>query len=590
MSGPSQRGPQPPEPVAARGRPRRAAPTPTATSRGTWQAAPPPTTNAEGNGPTAPRGPQPPEPDAPRGRPRRAAPTRLVALAALTALIAACDDSPPPGQLRFAIAAETCEAYCLTAIRVTLYEEGDDLPLGPPLQASCASADALVFTTLPAGLRVEAVVDAFDLTGDTLMTGRSAAVTIAASRQTDLVIPLTATTQPTITSAEPDPIAPSLAPTLTVFGDQLGPLGDHGLLLDEQPLTATFTPSTDDGPDQISATLTDQTGASLVARRCGVASEPYPLRVVADTPGAASVNGLPLCGGAPVAVAQGAPFTVIAWRCESASNSQLALMTGGSTGTGTTSGAVCPLDPAGAWPLGAAPTGPLALSSGTTPAAWVALPDQVARVDLATGATTTLPVVVTALAVTSTHTWAIADHLVELHDDGTTTPRPELFPELDFIALSSAASSNEPTQPLWVAATTTTATPQGRLVSIPNTATPTAYPLPCAPTALVASEHTVALACPDTLVLWDVATSTSSSLALAAHALAIPSDAPDTVFALTADGLTHVDLAPSPTVLVTTPLAADTLVSLGSRRLLVHAADSNTLRVLTPYDAKGPCP
>lgn len=537
-----------------------------------------------------------------RGRPRWATPaTRLApgrALAHLANLatvatvttaatvaslapLAACDHAPPPGQLRFAIAADTCAAYCLTAVRVTLYEEGDDLPLGPPLQASCASDDALVFTTLPAGLRVEAAVDGFDLTGDTLLTGRSAPVTIAASRQTDLTIPLSATTRPTITSAEPDPIAPSLAPTLTVLGDHLGPLGDYGLLLDDQPLTATFTPATGDGPDQVTASLAALTGTSLIARRCGVASDPYPLRVATDTPGAATVTGLPLCGGAPVAMSHADPHTVIAWRCDAPSSSQLVIMTDGAQG------AICPLDPAGAWPLGAAPTGPLAVTatSSSSAVAWVALPDAVARVDLATGATTTVPLVATALAATSTTTWAIAGDLVELHDDGDTTPRPDLFPELDFIAL---AASTHPDGRLWVAATADGASAQGRLVSIPTSSTPTAWPIPCAPTAIAASDATVALACADALVLWDVASSTPTTLELAPSALALPGDAPDTVFALGPAGLTLVDLAPTPTPVLTTPLAADAVTPLGSHRLLVK--DGAALRVLTPYDARGPCP
>lgn len=514
-----------------------------------------------------------------RGRPRGAATTPVLATLASLATLAACDAAPPPGQLRFAIAADTCAAYCLTAVRVTLYEEGNDLPLGPPLQASCASADALVFTTLPAGLRVEAAVDGFDLTGDTLFTGRSAPVTIAASRQTDLSIPLTATTRPTITSAEPDPIAPSLAPTLTVLGDNLGPLGDHGLLLDDQPLTATFTPATGDEDDQITATISGHTGASLVARRCGVTSDPYPLRVATDTPGAATVNGLPLCGGAPVATVHTNSHTVIAWRCDAPSSSQLVVMTDGAQG------AVCPLDPAGAWPLSTPPTGPMATNPSGT-AAWVALSDTVARVDLATGATSSHPVVATSLAATASTTWAIAGDLVELHDDGDTTPRPDLFPELDFIALAAAPTPAE--SRLWVAATVDGASAQGRLVSIPASTTPSAWPIPCAPTAIAASEATVALACADALVLWDIASSTPTTLELAPSALALPADAPDTVFALGSAGLTLVDLAPTPTPVLTTPLAADALIALGSHRLLVK--DGAALRVITPYDARGPCP
>lgn len=515
--------------------------------------------------------------------------TRLASILAFATLasVAACDAASPPGELHFAIAADTCAAYCITAVRVTLYEEGDDLPLGPPLQASCASADALVFTTLPAGLRVEAAVEGFDLTGDTLLTGRSAPVTIAASRQTDLTVALSAMARPTITSAEPDPIAPSLTPTLTVLGEHLGPLGDHGLLLDDQQLAATFTPATDDGPDQVTASLAAVTGSSLIARRCGVDSIPFPLRVATTTPGSAAVTGLPLCGGAPVAFSHAAPHTVIAWRCDASSSSQIVVMTDGDAGS------VCPLDPAGAWPLGAAPTGPLVItpSSTSTPsAAWVALSDAVARIDLTTGTTTSFPVIASSLAMTtttttSTTTWAIANGLVELHDDGTTTPRPDLFPELDFVALASAPSST--TSRLWVAATAT-GTGQGRLVSIPESATPTAYPIPCAPTAIATSDATVALACADALVLWDVASSTPSTLDLSSSALAIPTDAPDTLFALTADGLTLVDLAPSPTIVLTTSMSADAVAALGSNRLLTR--DAAALRVLTPYDARGPCP
>lgn len=515
----------------------------------------------------------------PSGAPNSSAvPRRLTLLCAFVtamALVTACADTEvEPGQVRFAIAAETCEAYCLTAVRVTLYEDsasqefGPGLPIGPPLQADCDDEDGLVYATLPAGLVVLAEVDGFDLSGDVVLSGRSEPVTIAAERQTDLVVALTARTAPTIVDAYPDPLLSSA--TLTVEGDHLDPAGDHGLFIDDTPVVATFAPATDNGPDTISATVTG-TGSSLTARRCGIESDPHPIRVIADTPGSAPVTGLPLCNGTAVAAAVN-DRVLIAWRCQDEAASQLVVMDDGE---------VCPLDPALAWPLSGNPTGPLVASAE---AAWVGRTTDTARVDLATGALISYPVV-GPLARTD-RTWALTPSgLIALHDDGTTTTRTDVFPEL--VHLDMAGKDH-----LWIAAATPGANTQGRLIAVPTTGSPSSWPLPCVPSRVTVSASHVALLCEDATVLWDIARSTPTEVPLSSPtSLVFAGD--DVVFA--GGGELHlIDLDPlpglGPSLIATFPRSTSALWSLSGDRLLIREGQGNTLSVLTPFSPAGPCP
>ncbi len=490
------------------------------------------------------------------------------------ALASACSDPPAPGFVRFGIDLDLCDDYCLTTVRVALYEETvPDLPLGPPLQSPCG--EDLLFASLPAGLSVFVTIEGYDTTGELILSGRSAPTTVVAARQTDLTVPLTATNPPTITAVSPDPLVLATSTAFTIEGDNLAPFGAHSLSLDTTPLDASWTPSTDSSPDIILAAVSaTSSGDTLTARRCGVDSAPFPVRIIHPTPGTASVNSLPICaGGAPIAAS--APDSVfIAWRCDDPASAQLLEF--------TLDDPVCPLDPATTRALSANPT---ALAASAT-SIWVARTEApIIRFDRAsTTASPTFypsqPDTVLALAASDTayalFTTGTSERLARLDPDATITPISG-FPELRHHALAATSSG------LWVAAST--ADGQARLLSFPITATATAWPIPCtSPNTLAISPdaQTIAVACASALVLWDVGTSTSSTLQLTAHALAFT--APDLLFAAS-DRLAVVTTSPV-ALLTDLPAAVASLTPLPDHRLLVW---STSVEVLTPMSPLGPC-
>ena len=500
--------------------------------------------------------------------------TRSALTLAVLALATACSDTPAPGFVRFGIDLDLCDDYCLSTVRVALYEETfPDLPLGPPLQSPCG--EDLLFASLPAGLSVFVTVEGYDTTGELILSGRSAPTTVVATRQTDLTVPLTATNPPTITAVSPDPLVLATTTAFTIEGDNLSPFGAHSISLDATPLDATWTPSTDSSPELILAAVSaTSAGSTLTARRCGVDSTPFPVRIIHPTPGFAAVSSLPICaGGAPVAAS--APDAVfIAWRCDDPSSAQLLEF--------TVDDPVCPLDPATTRALAANPT---ALAASAT-SIWVARTSApIVRFERASTTAPTFypsqPDTVLALAAADTayalFTTGTSERLARLDPDATIIPISG-FPELRHHALAATPSR------LWVAAST--ADGEGRLLSFPTTATATAWPIPCtAPSALATSpdDQTVAIACASTLVIWDVGTSTSATIPLTAHALAFTD--PDLLFAAS-DRLAVVTTSPV-ALLTELPATTTSLTPLPDRRLL---AWSTSVEVLTPMSPLGPCP
>ena len=292
----------------------------------------------------------------------------LCALAAL--LGAACQAAPEPaglGRVTVALEADVCAAYCLTALRVELYEydsDGDARLSGSPIQADCGDA-AIVFDGLGAGRRVYVAVRGYDLTSTALLAGQSDDVTVVADASQDATVQLAAVAAPTITQASPDPVSVAASAALTLTGTSfMNPLGRAGTALGATPITSLTAMSWSD--DTITVTLpADASGDEVTVTRCGIASTPFPVRLVGSALGTDRIPQAPGCSGrAAIAVASDPNGDLVAaFACDTGPSyvQRFTTYTGGS--------GLCPAAPDRAWDLPAAPRA-LAMADS---AAWVAV-------------------------------------------------------------------------------------------------------------------------------------------------------------------------------------------------------------------------
>jgi hypothetical protein len=523
-------------------------------------------------------------------------------VAALASPIPACDapaatEVARPGHIRLALDAATCANHCVTTLRVTLYEDGfDDLPLGPATETTCG--DTLTITDLPAGLPLRVRVDAFDAVGQSLLSGLSELVTVQSGRAVEAAVPLAALSPPVITSVTPDPWV-AATDALVVEGTAFAPRGAFGLALDATALAATFVENAAVDPadpertfDRITVSPRgDTSGDSLVVTACGVASEPFPVRVVGATIGAEILGGAPTCPGAtPVAAAvtPGRDTLLVAWTCSDPSLASLHVHDLG--------GATCPPPLRAVHPLGARPTAlavtdthaVVALDGGGfvhvagptfvgTPQA-VVLPEDPPDLAAATvvGAAATDDAVLVPVVV------AGSPHILAFASDGAATIRAPGFPELTPQAVAATAET------VWMLATT--ASGDTRLVVEPAEGAPTASPVACVdPAALVVSPdgQRLALRCADATVFW---TPSDGALERIGVADAIAFDTlGDVSFAALAESPGVTLLGAAGNTVVTWSNSFAPWLDLGEHRLLVVEPSLLQVKIATPFDTRGPC-
>lgn len=284
-----------------------------------------------------------------------------MALAA-AATLGACTAPPPgPATVRLGLEAGVCADYCAETLRVSLKREGDPLGFGTPRTVPCG--EELIIGELPAGHRLYATVEVLGIAGTPLLVGESDVVTVAADTEVTVPVSLVPVVPPEVTAVSPDPVAPGAdGVPLTVSGTGFAdPGGAFGVELDGVPLMLTEPLTWTD--DTVLAMLSSgETGAGLVVRRCGVASEPFAVRVVArDAPAMAAVALPPSCAGRQVvALAAEGEGALAAIACDDAGLGYLQRL--------APSGA-CPLGAAEYWPLGANPVAVTAVDGH----AWVAV-------------------------------------------------------------------------------------------------------------------------------------------------------------------------------------------------------------------------
>ncbi len=473
-------------------------------------------------------------------------------LCALLCTFVACDGaaSTPLGQVSIALSEDVCADYCLAAVRATVFFDGAlDLPLGPALQATCGTR--LTMPALPAGQRVVVQVQAFDVTGALLLTGRSEAVTIVADSATAATVQLTPTLTPTLTTITPEPVVAGTPITLEgAFGPRLGQasveVADTSLTIDAWLADRITTTALVTGP--------------LVVRQCGVTSPARELRVIPPALGSAPV-ARPPCADAALTAAVVAPDGVLtAWSC-------------GPTGIVSTmhlDESICPLDPGAAWTL---PSPPRAIASRGQPfvggaGLWRLDPDGIV--------TTLADTPITALAASTRRVVAISATVSSVDGDPIVG--------LDLAGLTPLALTGTPDGVFMTASVGA----EGRLVHLPDSGVVATYALVgatrCdAPTALTADAQRVVMACAQGgLGLWHIATRTLTTIDGRVFDAVALDDSADVAFAGDPDGLSTIDLGVGLLSHHATP--GRLLATLGAHRLLTSAPT-----VLTPYSEVGPC-
>ena len=531
---------------------------------------------------------------------------KLCALASL--LGAPCQAAPEPsglGRVTVALAADVCAAYCLTALRVELYEydaDGNPRLSGSPIQADCGEA-SIVFDGLGAGRRVYVAVRGYDLTSTALLAGQSADVTVVADASQDATVQLAAVAAPTITEASPDPVSVTASATLTLTGTSfMNPLGRAGAALGATPTTPL--PSTRWSDDTITVTLpADARGSEVTVTRCGIASQPFPVRLVGSALGTDRVPQAPGCSGrAAVAVASDAHGDLVAAFACDAGPSYVQRFTTFAGGSG-----LCPAAPDRAWDL---PAAPRALAMAGT-AAWVAVASATDNIvslaldDAAAAVATpraTLAGSVTALAAATdaTAVWALADGALVRVDGGEADTVDGIEADWTVTAIVGATGR--------AFAVATAGDGGGRLLAIPSAdAAVTTYSLSdCrAPVALDARADgtRVVVACGGVNATRLVAFVPADGTRVAVD-LAGPMDLTDTLSAVAFDGLGSAALArtsdgranligfgAAPGAVAAWPgafVGAGPLARVGtSHRFVVPVGGE--LDVLSPYDADGAC-
>jgi|GEM_PF-1851497 len=514
-----------------------------------------------------------------------------LSLVASLALPSACDRAAPVGRVSIGLSEDVCHDYCLEALRATLFREGDDvLPLGPALQVGCGQT--LSFPALPAGERVRATLQAYDITGELLLEGASEPLTIIADGVTEARVLLSAISLPEVDAITPDPVVVVAGPaSVTLSGAFGAALGDAGVEVGGSTYTAAETAwTTGAAADAIALSLPlGAGGGPLVVRRCGIGSAPVDLRVIGPTLGEALVTAGPGCAGASARAAVLVDEAVlVAWGCGdgSASVSWMHLHD-----------TLCPLDPGASWSLSAVPDA-LAVKGNT---AWVGGPAGLFSIDLASAGSAPRQVsgvaAVRALAATAGEVFAIlAEGRLVRVDPAGVTAVGGFDASLELLAL--AASSDR----MFVAARTTSG--EGRLVSEPTGGVVTVTSLEksdlwCdAPSAIAVSADglSVALGCRQGGIgLWDVAAESLAFVETGStpEALAFD-DTSDVVFGVEVGGGLAIVDREGQALLHRYAHAArpderpPLLMRLGGHRLLMPAATA-PLAVLTPFDEAGPC-
>lgn len=493
----------------------------------------------------------------------------------IIAALAACSCNAEPGsalgRVVLALDADTCARYCAAEVRANIYREGDDLfPIGPAAQEACG--EALTFASLPAGTRVHVRVEVFDPGGELRFEGESDPVTVVADGSTTAVIHVTAIDPPTLASVTPDPVIVANGAVAVSLGGELdGALGSaDGVSLDDEPLVVDWEAG--------SATVpTTAHAGDLIATRCGVPSNAWPLRVVGAALGVADVPQAPGCAGRRVvALVADGDDVLVAFACDAAGDSYVERFV---------SDGVCPLDGSSIWKLSARPS---ALAAG-----WVGLESggvasfdlQATSVGAAQGSG-----VASALVDVAGHVYAIVDGALARLDQGLHAVAG-VDAGLALVALAGADDS---------ALVLASSGDEARVVEVAvgsDTVITRSVPECVGPRAFAASAEAVVMACDARVVVLDRGDGNRKVLDEVASGVALdprgdiaftwrPGERVAVVDVASGSVLHAWSGAPAGLALGVVPIQPGDR----SLRLVAPGASDGALGVWTPYDGGGPCP
>lgn len=240
-------------------------------------------------------------------------------LLAFAACLPGCTpEAPGTAGVELALDPDLCADFCVQAIAATVARSGEVVPIGPGQMVPCGSP--LAFGGIPGGQRVTVQARALGHDGSVLLEGTSEDVTAVADSSVQVPVLLRPTARPSIASASPAANAPTEEGTEVLltgvgFGDEEG---RAGVELDDEEAEVVAGSWTDRA---IRLRLRPGSGSTGVrVRNCGVASDPFPLLVLAARP-ATDVLHMPECPGGlsvrALAALPGTPDLLLAMACQS---------------------------------------------------------------------------------------------------------------------------------------------------------------------------------------------------------------------------------------------------------------------------------
>jgi hypothetical protein len=237
----------------------------------------------------------------------------------LAASLLRCNpEAPGMARISLALDGSLCKDFCAETIGAAVYRPGQALPIGPEQVVPCG--DPMVFDHIPGGQRVAVQAWVMSHGGTHLLEGQSEDVTVVANDAVTVPIDLQAVRPPTITTASLDAVAPPPeGAEVTLSGTDFG--NGEGLATIELDGTPAEVVSSSWSDTSVRVRLRPGDGSLTVrVRNCGVASAPFPLRVVAAHPGSATLQPQGCPEGPSVhAVARlpGTPDLLLAASCQS---------------------------------------------------------------------------------------------------------------------------------------------------------------------------------------------------------------------------------------------------------------------------------
>ncbi len=244
--------------------------------------------------------------------------TALTPLLLAAGLLRCSPEDPGMARVSLALDGALCADFCAETIGAAVYRPGQVLPIGPEQVVPCG--DPLVFDHIPGGQRVAVHAWVMGHGGTHLLEGQSEDVTVVANDAVTVPVDLRAVRAPAIATASLTAVAPVPEGTeITLSGTGFGD-GD-GLATIELDGTPAAVVGGSWSDTSVRVRLRPGDGSSTVrVRNCGVASAPFPLRVVAAHPGSATMQPQGCPEGPTVhalAPLPGTPDLLLAASCQS---------------------------------------------------------------------------------------------------------------------------------------------------------------------------------------------------------------------------------------------------------------------------------